>query len=231
MSLVGVSPEPMSLQEKEDMLMYFDKFRKMGLGKDECYKRIAAILGRSEGTIGVAIRRLTPTTRTARLYLQSKAYKLARRLVEKANTAEIIDILSRPSMGVLDPAKKSESGMGGFFLTVSADTCGAVKVGMLTGNVQDPEPEQNVFDVEIVEKEAEHEATQTLDQSPARSFTKSSATQDAIRDAQVRLGLARQRLADRRVRQEFARIQGHHGLPQTAESIGVKPENRKTEDS
>lgn len=204
--------------------MYFDKFRKMGLGKDECYRRIGEILGRSQGTIGVAIRRLTPTKRTARLYLESKAYKLARRVVEKANTQESIDLLSR--MGVLDPPAKAEgSSMGGFFLTVTAETCGAVKVGMAVGQIAEKSESVDVFDVDPIEQEATHEAAEVIDQSPARSFTKSGSTQDAIRDAKIRLGLARQRGADRRVGAEFKRLQGAHVSPQV-EDAGAQLEDR-----
>ena len=82
-------------------------------------------------TVHGILMRLRPTTDIAKMYLKAKAYKLVRRLVKRANPAEIIDVLTRPGIGVLEPQVKMEgSGGGGFFLSVSAESLGAVKIGV-----------------------------------------------------------------------------------------------------
>lgn len=79
-----------------------------------------------------AVQRMMPTTDLAQAVLQRGAVRLASRVLRKANVVEAIDILSRPNIGVLDPIKKQEGG-GGFLISMSADSCGAVKVGVAFG--------------------------------------------------------------------------------------------------
>lgn len=128
---------PIQPDELQHMLDLFNDLRKRGLSIMECYKRIGLLLERDPKVVGVTINRLRDTTPLAKMYLRSKSYRLVKRLVAKAGPAEIIDILQRPSVGVLDPIKKVEGGGGGFFLTVNADSCGAVKVGVLQPPVQE----------------------------------------------------------------------------------------------
>lgn len=82
------------------------------------------------------IQRFKPTTDLGKMYMKAKAYRMTKRLVKEAKAGELIDILSRPGMGVIEPAVKNEGGAGGFFLSVAADSCGAVKVGVATGSFQ-----------------------------------------------------------------------------------------------
>lgn len=90
-------------------------------------------------SIGNAIQRYQPTTNIAEVILKRGAARLASRIVRRANVTEAVDILSRPNIGVLDPIKKSEGG-GGFIISMQADSCGAVKVGVAFG--QQPEHPQ-----------------------------------------------------------------------------------------
>lgn len=79
-------------------------------------------------SIASAIARYQPTTELATVILKKGAMRLASRVVRRANVTEAIDVLSRPNIGVLDPIKKTEGG-GGFIISVTAESCGTVKVG------------------------------------------------------------------------------------------------------
>lgn len=124
----GIRAQPDEIQHILDL---FNDCRKKGRSIMESYRLVGAQVGRDQKVIGTIINRLRPTTDMAKMYLRAKSYRLVKRLVAKAGPSEIIDILQRPSIGVLDPIKKVDSGPGGFFLTVNADSCGAVKVGVM----------------------------------------------------------------------------------------------------
>jgi hypothetical protein len=128
------------------MLDLFNDCRRRGMSIMESYERVGLHVGRSAAVVGITINRLRPTTDMAKMYLRAKSLKLVKRLVKKASPAEIIDVLSRPSIGVLDPAKKEEAGRAGFFLSVSADSCGAVKVGLTNLEPVKELAEGEVFD-------------------------------------------------------------------------------------
>lgn len=100
------------------------------LVKDACAK-IGEETGRSPDTIYNLVKRFAPTVEPAKAYLSAQALRLAMRIVRKANVQESIDILQRPDIGVLAPKQEGGPGPGtGFFLSVQADSCGAVKVGV-----------------------------------------------------------------------------------------------------
>lgn len=128
---------PIQPDEIQHILDLFNDCRKKGRSLMESYKLVGAMVERDHKVIANIIQRLKPTTDLARMYFRAKSYKLAKRLVAKASPSEIIDILQRPSVGVLDPIKKVDMGPGGFFLSVNAESCGSVKVG-----VMQPQPEQ-----------------------------------------------------------------------------------------
>lgn len=117
--------------EIQHILDLFNDSRKRGRSLMDSYTLVAAQVGRDAKTIAGLIQRLKPTTDLARMYFRAKAYKMAKRIVNKGSASELMDVLQRPSVGVLDPVKKIEGGGGGFFLTVNAESCGAVKVGVL----------------------------------------------------------------------------------------------------
>lgn len=80
-------------------------------------------------SIASVIQRYQPTTNIAEVILKKGAARLAVRIVRRANVTEAIDVLSRPNIGVLDPIKKMEGG-GSFIMSITAESCGTVKVGM-----------------------------------------------------------------------------------------------------
>lgn len=80
-------------------------------------------------SIASVVQRYQPTTNIAEVILKKGAARMAARIVRRANVTEAIDVLSRPNIGVLDPIKKAEGG-GGFIMSITAESCGTVKVGM-----------------------------------------------------------------------------------------------------
>lgn len=80
------------------------------------------------------IDRFRPTNMLASDYLRSKAFRMAKRLVKEADAGQLIDLLSRSSMGVVAPKTAPDEGQRGFFLSVQAESCGAVRVGVATGS-------------------------------------------------------------------------------------------------
>lgn len=68
-----------------------------------------------------------PRASLAADYLRANALKLAQRVVEEANVEEAVDILSRPNIGVLEPAVKAPTGRPiGVFTTINTSTLGGV---------------------------------------------------------------------------------------------------------
>lgn len=201
--------EPIPHHILQEILERFDAYRKQGLGLMEAYEKVGNDVGRSQRVIGVIINRMRPTVGAARLYLRSKALRMARRVVSKGTTAELINILERPSIGVLEPLKKAEAGGGGFFLSVSADSCGAVKVGIAAGQAALPPAPVETFDPYQLQPGDQHEN----EEKPVQRFVgRSIATQTAIENARIRLENARQR----RGREEDGRVQGADVESETA---------------
>lgn len=138
---------PIQPDEIQHMLDLYTDCRKRGMAIMEAYKRVGALLGRDPKVVGVTIARLRPTTDLGKMYLRAKSFRLVKRLVAKASPAEIIDILQRPSIGVLDPVKKIDGGGGGgFFMSVNVESCGAVKVGAM--QAQAPQPQLEAHNAE-----------------------------------------------------------------------------------
>lgn len=132
----------------------YKRHRKNGMGVQQSYERTAEDLGYTADSVAQVVRRFIPTTDVASSYLKANTLRMAMRLVRKANPAEIIDVLSRKDIGVLAPKSEEAGGQQGFFLSVQADSCGAVKVGVTSGQMtllapQKPElPAGEVIDVE-----------------------------------------------------------------------------------
>lgn len=125
------SGQPIPNSDVEHILSLFTDLRKRGMAIMDCYTRIGQLMDRDPKVIGTVVNRFRPTTDTAKMYFRARALKMAQRIVRKGSPSELMDILSRPSIGVLDAAKKAdEAGGGNFFISVNADTCGAVKVGV-----------------------------------------------------------------------------------------------------
>lgn len=98
----------MSPGEKSDILAFIQKF------PNKSVKDVAKEFGRAETTIRELIRRYKPTTTLARATLLAKASELVDTVLEKADVDQMIDLLQRPNMGVLEPvAAKGGAGGGG----------------------------------------------------------------------------------------------------------------------
>lgn len=125
---------PIQAGEIEQILTTWIEGRKRGMTVKRACEHAAMLVKGPDGehhswkVIHQLVQRYRPSTKLARMYFQSRALKMARRVVEKGTTSELIDVLSRPNMGVLDPRQAQEqSGSGPLFLAISADSCGAVK--------------------------------------------------------------------------------------------------------
>lgn len=116
-------------EELADILALYEEQKRAGKPLMECYAAVGEVVGRSPAVVRSIISRLRPTNALARVYIQSKSMKLAMKVVREANVAQAIDILTRPNIGVLDPLK-SNNNEGGFFMSMTADSCGAVKLAV-----------------------------------------------------------------------------------------------------
>src|SRR5438874_2067965 len=127
----GRNPVPPHIAAQ--IFMRFKQLRKQGEHVMPACEIIAKELGEnfSVKTVWGVVDRLRPTDQLASVYLKSQAMRLAIRLVKQADAAQAMELLSRPSIGVIAPKARENSGGGdgGFFLSVQVDSCGAVKVG------------------------------------------------------------------------------------------------------
>lgn len=126
---------PIKMREHEivEAMTRFKNYRKRFGIMDAC-KKVAGDMGIPYDTIYALQYRMRPTTEVAQDYIKSQALRLAVRVVRKANVDQAMNILSRPNMGVLDPA--GEGGGGGgrqFMIGVAVDSLGSVKVGVQIG--------------------------------------------------------------------------------------------------
>lgn len=120
----------------EEIKVKYDLYRKEGQGVMQAYESVALDMDIEMKTVAAVIRRLKPSTQLAQDYIKASAMRLAVRVVREASAQQSIDLLSRPNIGVLAPMQTREAGGGGFFLSVSADSCGSVKVGVMPGPQQ-----------------------------------------------------------------------------------------------
>lgn len=87
------------------------------------YQSVARLFDRDPDTISKIAKEFAPTKVLASAKLQSKLSTLVDRVLEKADVDQIIDILSRPNIGILEPHAKPGSGAGNNFgIMVSVNT-------------------------------------------------------------------------------------------------------------
>jgi hypothetical protein len=116
------------------MGMFYKLHQKEGHPLTETYKIIGEAVDRDFKVVCDVVKRYLPTTDLATAIFRAKAADMAMKVVRKGSVAETINILERPNIGVLEPLKKGgDNGEGGFVLSVSADSLGAVKVGVAVG--------------------------------------------------------------------------------------------------
>jgi transposase-like protein len=84
---------------------------------------VAKSFGRNETTILLIQRKFRPTTTLAKAIIRSKAAEMVERVLDKGEVDHLIDVLSRPNIGVLDaPAGKGGGGSMGVGIMVSVGT-------------------------------------------------------------------------------------------------------------
>jgi hypothetical protein len=116
-----------SLTDINEILNRYKRLTKQeGRPMGEACATIAEEWHRSPDSIRTLIRRFQPNVDGAEAYIKANALKLAMRVVRKASVDHAIDLLSRSNVGVLAPKQEGGGAGGGFFLSVQADSCGAV---------------------------------------------------------------------------------------------------------
>lgn len=198
--------------------------RAQGLGISEACDAVALEFGKVPATVYSMVKRFEPTTELAETYLKSQAFRLATRVVREANVEQAIDILARKNMGVLAPKTEEGAGQGGFFLSVSADTCGAVKVvagqagaqrlggseGEARVSLLGASTEQEVIDVQEVKPSPQKLAKKGFGVRPI-----DDRQQKAIDSAKVRLKKAQR--VQRRLDKFKKHFDSASGSPQNAD--------------
>lgn len=144
--------------------------------------KIGVESSRSTGTIWAIVKRMTPTVDVAQDYFRANAFRMAHKIVKEGSPQLLVDVLSRPNVGALDPIKQESGGGGGFFLSVQADSCGAVTVA-----VQQPTgalaPPRQTNDSESPIQEGEENGFESPSDTPEeapRFVARSLATAAAI---------------------------------------------------
>lgn len=94
----------MSPGEKSDILEYLEKGKSI--------KEAAIEFGRDPSSISELVRAMRPTTALARATLKAKASELVDRVLEKADVDQLLDVLSRPNLGVLESIPNGKMGGG-----------------------------------------------------------------------------------------------------------------------
>lgn len=130
-------PRKFKITEISDIISTFKRLTTVqNVPIGEACARIAGDYGRTKDVIYALVRRFVPSVDAADAFLKANALRLAMRVVRKADVDQAIDVLSRSNIGVLAPKQEAGGNAGGFFLSVTAETCGAVS--MKVGMVQQP---------------------------------------------------------------------------------------------
>lgn len=98
-----------------------------GTSEWAAYQAAAKAVGVGVAEVQAQVKALRSTVRLAKMRILAKSSAMVNKIIDKAPTGELIDILSRPNVGVLEPAQKGAQGSGGFILSVAMDSCGAVR--------------------------------------------------------------------------------------------------------
>ena len=103
--------------EKSDIIIELRKGRSV--------QEVARLFGRDESTITRIVKELKPTKALAQAKLEASLATLVDKVIDKADVNQIVDILSRPNIGVLEAPVKAGGGAGGPNIGIS------VQVGSL----------------------------------------------------------------------------------------------------
>lgn len=162
----------------QELMKRFRYHRRKGKRIMEACEAVADKMGLDPKTVWAVQNRLQPTTGLATDMLRAGAANLMGRVLRKANVDQAIDLLERANIGVLAP-KKDMGGTGGsqFIIGVSADSLGAVKVGVQIGPAQPPKqlpsgPSVNVYTPDELDAEDPTEQPAKVRILPAKPATK-----------------------------------------------------------
>ena len=135
-------PRGVRIQAGEISLMMgmFNKLHRIdGTPLTETYKIIGEAVGRDHKTVCDAIHRYLPTTDLGTAILRAHSADMAMKIVKKGTVSELIDVLERPNIGVLEPVKKGGGEENtGVMLSVSVESLGVVKAGVSIGGGATP---------------------------------------------------------------------------------------------
>jgi len=113
----------MSAGEINDILIYVQKH------PDKDIKLVAKEFGRHPDTIRRLLAKYKSTTTLALHTIRARANELVERVLEKADVDQLIDVLQRSNVGVLDPLKTAGGGGGtsvGVLVSVNPGNLAAV---------------------------------------------------------------------------------------------------------
>lgn len=116
-----------------ELMARYKAERKKGKAIMESCEIVGQAMNIPATTVYTAQNRLQPSTDIAADVLRAGAFKLAQRVLRKGNVDQAIDVLSRPNIGVLAPAKESGSSGPAFRIGVQVDALGAISVGVAMG--------------------------------------------------------------------------------------------------
>lgn len=226
--------EPIEEEEQLDILSLMEESLAKGFTIEATYKYIAKVQGRSPEAIKYFLKKLRSTKTLAKMKLEAGLSKMVDRVIEKAPTTELIDILSRPNIGILEPAKRGGE-QTGFVLSVQADTCGSVKVGVAAGVSLTPGAAHGeVMDRPIPAALAQgtrdtdtngRSSTQESDGGRERETEGGDAHETNVQPVEAQGELPRRQDRGHRQHQKVQRVQGAHGQP--AAKRAVKRGSRK----
>lgn len=111
-----------------------------GHGLMASYGWVARKMAVSEDTVKKYWKEYRSTAKLATRKIQAKSSAIVETVLKEASPGELIDLLSRPNIGVLEPMRQGNQGSG-FIVSVSADSCGGVKVGVASGDMVPQLPE------------------------------------------------------------------------------------------
>lgn len=126
--------KPLDNEEKSLIIdLYFKK--------KKTPQEIAYIMGRTNGTIYKFIKKFMSTDTMAEQFFRSRSMEMAKKVVAKADVNQLIDVLSRPNIGVLKPVSKGHDGPQ-IMISVNQESIGSISNGSAPNSM--PSPTNNV---------------------------------------------------------------------------------------
>lgn len=112
-------------EERGQILDRYDSLRRSGQEKGEAIKAICFDTGRDKVTIYRLIAAFADSSGLATRYVKSQAMTMIKKIVEKGDVDQLIDVVSRPNIGVLQPIIKGNNAPQ-ILVSVTRDSLGGV---------------------------------------------------------------------------------------------------------